>query len=94
MGLFYLNYDCHPGALVVRKSDGSVFRVKGNVSLWDMTAILIPHADLEPNAEVETFDDVGMILVKPKDFKNKFLVLDEGVDELAALLSGLRQLPK
>jgi hypothetical protein len=94
MSLFYLNYDCHPGSLVARKSDGVVFRVKGNVSLWDMTAILVPHTDLEPDANVETFDDVGLILVKPKDFKNQFLVLDEGVDELAALLGGLRQLPK
>lgn len=94
MGLFYVNYDCHPGALVVRKSDGVVFRVRGNVSLWDMTAILVPHADLEPDLEVVTFADAGVVCVKPKEFKNEFLVLDEGVDALAGILGGLRQLPK
>ena len=95
MSLFHLHYECHPGALAMRKSDGVVFNVVRNVSMWDMTAILVPNENIDPNEEVHSFEDVGMILVESKQFKEDFLVLDEGKDRLSeALKKGLSQLVK
>lgn len=87
MGLFHMHYDCHPGALIMRKEDGAVFRVVGNVSLWDMRAVIVQHED-----DAVTNDNARV--VDSKDFKAKYLILDAGVDELAGILDGLRQLPK
>ena len=95
MSLFYLHYECHEGALAMRKSDGVVFNVVRNVSMWDMTAILVPNDNIDPDADVHSFVDVGMILVKAKQFKEEFLILDEGKDKFSeALKAGLRQLAK
>lgn len=95
MSLFYQHYDCHEGSLAMRKSDGVVYNVVRNVSMWDMTAILVPNENLDPDVDVQSFEDVGMILVGPQQFKQEFLVLDEGKDKLSeALKAGLSQIAK
>ena len=92
MGLIYLNYDCHEGAIVMRKKDGTIFRVRGNVSMWDMTLILVP---VEGPDDPTSFEDSGCVTANPKTFKRDFLVLDVGEDRLsAALRAGLSQIAK
>lgn len=88
MSLFHINYNCHPGAIVMRKSDGAIYHVRGNVGLWNMTAILEPW-DVENNKPLFTLDDEvngAVISVNPKGFAEQFLILDEGVDHLSEAL--------
>lgn len=95
MSVFHAHYGCHEGALVMRKSDGEVYRARGNVSLWDMTAILVPH-EPAPSSLLEEWDGTDTrdwICVKSDEFKRDWLVLDEGADKLSeALSAGLRNL--
>ena len=91
MSLFHMHYGCHEDALVILKSNGKVYRVRGNVGLWDMTAILMPHESADPAA----INGEGWLYMKADEFKRDVLVLDEGRDKLSeALKTGLRKLAR
>ncbi len=62
------------------KSNGTVYRVLGNVSMWDVTAVLQPYK--EEWSEERT----DLIYVNPEQFKESFLILDEGKDKLSETL--------
>jgi len=101
MSLFYAHYGCHPEALVMRKSDGAIFRVHGNVSLWNMDAVL-ELWDAENNRRMYNLEEISnddgvrkkaIVVVKSKEFENSFLILDDGVDILSeALKLGLSKI--
>ncbi len=85
--LFYSHHSCHPGALVMHKRSGVVYRVRGNVSLWDMTAVLIPN-DVSVADEVTedgTFCQ-GVMTASSGKMKRDYLILDESKDDLPASL--------
>jgi len=93
MSLFFAHYNCHEGALVMHKDNGAIYRVHGNVSLWDMTAVL-ELWDVDNDRPV--LDDGGGKIyscAKSKEFADRFLILDPGNDRLSeALKIGLSQI--
>ena len=83
MSIFYSNYKCHPGAIVMRKTDGDVHRVHGNVSLWSMDVVIVPLRE-----DVDLHDDLVAVL-EPEEFFCMYLILDEGEDRLKVVLDAL-----
>jgi len=83
MSLFYSHHGCHPGAIVMHKRTGAVYRVRGNVSLYDMSAVLVPN-DVSPADEVTedgTFCE-GVRTASGRKLKRDYLILDEGAGPL------------
>ncbi len=94
VSIFYAHYGCHQGALAMRRSDGKVFYVRGNVGLWDMTAVLIPADECPPGA-LDDYDRDDFVCVKAPEFAKRYLVLDEGKDRLTEQLrNALKNLAK
>lgn len=87
MSLFYMHYNCYEGALVMRKSDGTIYRVRGNVGLWNMTAILEPW-DAENNRLMFSDEELSgaRVTANSKQFAEKFLILDPGEDRFSEAL--------
>lgn len=77
MTLFYSQHSCHVGALVMHKRTGVVYRVRGNVSLWDMSAVLVPNDIVDEITPDGTFVD-GIKTATPGKMKRDYLILDEG----------------
>lgn len=79
MSHFYDRYGCHPGALLLHKRTGIVYRVRGNISLWDMTAVLVPN-----DVQTEVNDDgtfcEGVKTATSEKMKRDYLLLEEGED--------------
>lgn len=93
MSLFFAHYNCHEGALVMRKDDGAIYRVDGNVNLWDMTAVL-ELWDIDNNRPIIGSDGEKIFsCANSKEFAERFLILDPGNDRLSeALKLGLSQI--
>jgi len=80
MSLFYGNYGCHVGALLLHKRTGVVYRARwGNIGMWDMTAVLVPNDIVDEVNEDGTIVD-GILTTTPDKMKRDYLILDEGED--------------
>jgi hypothetical protein len=86
VSLFYTRYGCHQGALVLHKRTGVVYRVRGNIGLWDMTAVLVPN---EVCAQDEVIDGKfceGVKTATSDKMKRDYLILEEGRDPLEGIV--------